>query len=60
VERTQNKSSGLRVVVLSAISGFAAPFVFVSVIVLRKGERRVSARYRFWNKRLQREISRWT
>jgi hypothetical protein len=60
VERTQNKSHGLRVVVLSAISGFTAPLVFVSVIVFRKTERRVNARYRHVNKRMQREISRWT
>jgi hypothetical protein len=60
VERTANTSRGLRVVALSAISGFAAPLVFVSVIVLRKAERRVNSRYKHLNKRLQREISRWT
>jgi hypothetical protein len=53
-------TSGARVVVLSAISAFAAPLVFVSLIVLRKAERRVHSRYVFWNKRLQHEISRWT
>ncbi len=37
-----------------------APLVFVSVIVLRKTERRVNAHYNHWNKRVQREISRWT
>jgi hypothetical protein len=60
VEKTRTKSNGLRVVALSAISAFAAPLVLVSVIVLRKAERRISSRFRFWNKRLQNEISRWT
>ncbi len=60
MERTQNKSGGLRVVVLSAISGLTAPLVFVSVIVLRKAEHRAGVKYRHWNRRLQREISRWT
>jgi hypothetical protein len=48
------------VVVLSALSAFLAPLVFVSVIVLRKSERRVQVHYRHWNRRLQHEISRWT
>jgi hypothetical protein len=43
VEKTGSKSNGLRVVALSAISAFAAPLVFVSLIVLRKAERRVNA-----------------
>jgi hypothetical protein len=60
VVKTGTKSNGLRVVVLSAISAFAAPLVFVSVIVLRKAERRVLSHFRFWSKRLQHEISRWT
>ncbi len=47
-------------VALSAISAFTAPLVFVSVIVLRKAERRVRSRYKHVNKRLQREITRWT
>ena len=37
-----------------------APLVFLSVIVLRKTERRVNAKYRHWNRRLQHEIARWT
>lgn len=50
----------LRTVFLSALSALIAPAVFVSIIVLRKANRRVSAQARFWNKRLQHEIARWT
>jgi hypothetical protein len=60
VERTGSSSRGLRVVVLSALSGFMAPLVFISVIVLRRTERRVHSHYRHWNRRLQHEISRWS
>ncbi len=45
---------------LSASSAMVAPLVFVSIIVLRKIVFRVNAKTRFWNKRLQHEISRWT
>jgi hypothetical protein len=47
-------------VVLSALSAFAAPLVFVSVILLRKIDRRGRVQARRLNKRLQNEISRWT
>jgi hypothetical protein len=60
VEKKGTKSNGLRVVALSAISAFAAPLVFVSLIVLRKAERQAKSRFGFWNKRFQHEISRWT
>jgi hypothetical protein len=46
--------------VLSALSAFVAPFVFVSIIVLRKANRRANAKARFWNKRLQHELARWS
>ncbi len=49
-----------RVVALSAISGFMAPLVFVSVIVFRKVERRGRTQIRRWNRRLQHEIARWS
>jgi hypothetical protein len=60
MNRKASAKSGVRVVALSAISAFAAPLVFVSVIVLRKAERRVNVQYRHWTRRLQHEISRWT
>ena len=60
MEKTGSKSSGLRVVALSGISGFIAPLVFLSVIVMRKVERRVGAKYRHWSKRFEHEIARWT
>jgi hypothetical protein len=50
----------LRRVMLSASSAFLAPFVFFSIIVLRKVNRRINVHARFWNKRLQHEISRWS
>jgi hypothetical protein len=55
-----SRSSAQRVVALSAISGFMAPLVFVSLIVFRKVERRGKAHFRFWNRRLQHEIARWS
>ena len=58
--KSGSKSKGVRVVALSGISGFTAPLVFVSVIVLRKADRRVQAKYRFWSRRFQHEIARWT
>lgn len=50
----------VRVVTLSALSGVLAPLVFVSIIVLRKVAVRVHSKTRFWNKRFQNEIARWT
>jgi hypothetical protein len=50
----------LRRVILSASSAFFAPLVFFSIIVLRKVNRRVGHQARFWNKRLQHELARWT
>jgi hypothetical protein len=60
VDRTASTSKGLRVVILSALSAFMAPLVFVSIIVLRRTERRVHSHYRRLNRRLQHEISRWS
>jgi hypothetical protein len=53
-------SRELRLAFLSAASVVVAPFVFVSIIVGRKVALRVHHHARFWNKRLQREIARWT
>ena len=50
----------VRVMTLSAFSAVLAPLVFVSIIVLRKVGVRVQSKTRFWNKRLQHEIARWT
>ena len=50
----------LRRMILSASSAFLAPAVFLSIIVLRKVNRRINFLARFWNKRLQHEIARWT
>ena len=60
VKQNRGASTGLRVVVLSALSAFAAPLVFVSVIVLRKVDRRSRVHFRRLNKRFQHEIARWT
>jgi hypothetical protein len=50
----------VRVMTLSALSAVLAPLVFVSIIVLRKVAVRVHGKTRFWNKRLQHEIARWS
>ena len=56
----QNVVRSARLLVLSALSAFIAPLVFVSIIVLRKVNRQVNVKARFWNKRLQHEIARWS
>ncbi len=53
-------TSAVRVVILSALSAFAAPLVFVGVIGLRKASRRGKVEFRQLNKRFQHEIARWT
>jgi hypothetical protein len=60
VKHKSGGSKGLRVVVLSGLSAFAAPLVFVSVIVIRKADRRGRAHARRLNKRFQNELARWT
>jgi hypothetical protein len=57
---TRDPARGLRVMMLSAASAVLAPFLFVSIIVLRKVALRVHGKTRFWNKRLQHELARWT
>jgi hypothetical protein len=57
---SRDPARGLRVMILSATSALAAPLVFVGIIVLRKVAVRVSGKTRFWNKRLQHELARWT
>jgi len=53
-------SNGARVVILSVLSAFTAPLVFVSVIVLRKANRRGKVQFRQLNNRWQRERARWS
>jgi hypothetical protein len=53
-------SNGVRVAILSALSAFAAPLVFVSLIVLRKANRRGKVQFRQLNKRWQHELARWS
>jgi hypothetical protein len=60
VDGPQNVTRESRLLVLSALSAFMAPFVFVSIIVLRKVHRRVNVQARHWNRRMQHEIARWS
>jgi hypothetical protein len=60
VAQSAGGSNGVRVVILSALSAFAAPLVFVSVIVLRKANRRGKVQFRRLNKRWQNERARWS
>ena len=52
--------SKLRIIFLSAVAAFLSPFVFFSILILRKAERRFNVHARVWNKRLQNEIARWS
>jgi hypothetical protein len=54
------RSGGPRLIALSALSAFVAPLVFVSIIVMRKAERRFNGYWRHWSRRLQHEIARWS
>jgi hypothetical protein len=47
-------------VTLSAAGAVAAPLVFAGITVLRRVSPRLRRKARVWNKRLQREIARWT
>ena len=60
MEKQASTPAGLRVVTLSACAGMLAPLVFVSIIVLRKAERRFNVQARQWEKRLRHEIARWS
>ena len=58
--RSKDVTREARLVVLSALSAFIAPLVFVSIIVLRKVNRRVNVQAKFWNSRMRRELARWS
>jgi hypothetical protein len=60
VETQASTKKELRVVALSASAGMLAPLVFVSIIVLRKVERRFNFQARQWGKRMRNEIARWS
>ena len=60
IDGSKSVTREARLLVLSALSAFIAPFVFVSIIVLRKVNRRVNVQARFWNSRLRREMARWS
>jgi hypothetical protein len=60
VDGSEKVAREARILVFSALTAFIAPFVFVSIIVLRKVNRQVNVQARFWNKRLQHEIARWS
>jgi hypothetical protein len=49
-----------RIAAVSAIAGLFAPLVLVSIVVLRRVNRRAKGYTRQWNKRLQHEIARWS
>jgi hypothetical protein len=60
VQTQASTKKELRVVALSASAGMLAPLVFVSIIVLRKVERRFNFQARQWGKRMRNEIARWS
>jgi len=60
MDSARHPSHEVRTAGLSAFGGFLAPLVFVAVLVLRKLNRRVHFRFRFWNQRVKRELARWS
>ena len=53
-------SRELRITLLSAMSAAFAPLVLMSIFVIRKVTPKIHFRYHHWNKRLKREIARWS
>jgi hypothetical protein len=60
MDAARSRPKGLRVIALSALSAILAPLVFVSIIVMRKAERRFNVHMRHWTRRLRQEIARWS
>lgn len=50
----------LRVMLLSGTSVVLAPLVLLSLFMIRKLKPRLRFFFRHWNRRLQREIARWS
>jgi hypothetical protein len=50
----------LRITLVSAMSVVLAPFVLMVLLLIRKVRPRVRFLFRGWNRRLQREIARWS
>jgi hypothetical protein len=50
----------LRIMLLSAMSVALTPFVLMSLLVIRKFKPRLRFLFRHWNRRLQREVARWS
>jgi hypothetical protein len=53
-------ASSVRTMSLSVVAGAFAPLVFAMVVVLRKVNRRVNVKYRFYSKRMRAEMARWS
>jgi hypothetical protein len=60
MDGTDGRPSGARVIILSALSAFVAPLVFVAVVVLRKANSRLKRLLRHWTRRIEHEIARWS
>lgn len=60
MDGTGGRTGGLRVLVLSALSALLAPLIFVTIVGLRRTQRRVTVHMRIWGRRLRHEIARWS
>jgi hypothetical protein len=52
--------SELKIMSRSAMAGFLAPLCFVLIFAYRQISRRVNVQFDFWNKRVKRELARWS
>lgn len=60
VEGKGRAAKELRITMLSAMSVLLAPFVLITLLLIRAVRPRLRFVFRHWNNRLQREIARWS
>jgi F0F1-type ATP synthase membrane subunit b/b' len=60
MEAKERAARDLRVMLLSAMSVALAPFVLLGLLMIRMLKPRLRFFFRHWNRRVQREIARWS
>jgi hypothetical protein len=53
-------TSEVKIMTRSAVAGFLAPLCFVLIFAFRQVRRRVNVQFDFWDKRVKRELARWS
>jgi hypothetical protein len=50
----------MRILTRSVVAGFLAPLCFALIFAFRIISRKVNFQFEFWNKRVKRELARWS